>query len=63
LIDREIVLDTLQYLVVRDGQIFELPTVFMTRKYDVRFHPYSNFAGLARESRWHLGVRANAATQ
>ncbi len=54
LVDLELLTDTMQYLVVRDWQIFEPHVKFMTSRYDVTFNPYSNFQWLANEIRGRL---------
>ena len=60
LIDREIVLDTLQNLVVRDCQVYEPHAKFVTEKYGVRLHAYGNFGWLANEVVRHFEARARA---
>lgn len=55
LIDVDILTDVLQYLVVRDWQIFEPHATFLKAKYGVSYSPYSNFAWLAKETERRLG--------
>ena len=50
LVDLGLLTDTLQYLVVRDWQVFEPHARFISRRYPVNFNAYSNFQWLAEES-------------
>lgn len=55
LVDLEVLLETLQYIVVRDWQVFEPHVEFLKERYGVSFHPYANFQWLAREASRHYG--------
>lgn len=57
LVDKEIVLDTLQYLVVRDWEVYAPHVTFVAKQYGVRFNAFSNFEWLATEARAHLDRR------
>lgn len=54
LVDLELVLDTLQYLVVRDWQVFEPHAKFVTSKYEVPFNAWGRFEWLAERAKEHL---------
>ncbi len=54
LVDLELVLDTLQYLVVRDWQVFEPHAKFVTSKYQVPFNAWGRFRWLAEQATIHL---------
>ncbi|HYM39861.1 MAG TPA: DUF4760 domain-containing protein [Thermoplasmata archaeon] len=54
LVDLELVLDTLQYLVVRDWQVFEPHAKFVTSKYEVPFNAWGRFEWLAARAKEHL---------
>lgn len=54
LVDLELVLDTLQYLVVRDWDVFAPHAAFVTSKYSVPFKAWGRFEWLAQEARVHL---------
>jgi len=54
LVDLELVLDTLQYLVVRDWQAFEPHAKFVTSKYQVPFDAWGRFHWLAEQAKVHL---------
>ena len=54
LVDLELVLDTLQYLVVRDWQIFAPHAAFIKSKYDVSFDAWGRFEWLAAQAKEHL---------
>jgi hypothetical protein len=58
LVDLELLTDVLQYLIVRDWEIFEPHVKFLIPRYDLNFDPYSNFRWLAIESRKRLESRA-----
>jgi hypothetical protein len=57
IVDLEMVLDSLQYIVVRDWQVFEPHAQFIAKRYAVDFSAYSNFEWLAKEARLHLAHR------
>lgn len=57
LIDLDILTDVLQYLIVRDWQVFEPHAAYMRTKYDVRSNPYGNFQWLAGETQRRLEGR------
>jgi hypothetical protein len=57
IVDLEMVLDSLQYIVVRDWQVFEPHARYITERYGVDFLAYSNFEWLAKEARLHLTHR------
>ncbi len=54
LVDLELVLDTLQYLVVRDWEVFEPHAKFVTSKYQVPFNAWGRFEWLAEQAKIHL---------
>ncbi len=54
LVDLELVLDTLQYLVVRDWQVFEPHAAYIKKQYGVAFDAWGRFEWLAKEAREHL---------
>ncbi len=54
LVDLELVLDTLQYLVVRDWDVFAPHAAFVKSKYDVSFDAWGRFEWLAQEAKVHL---------
>ena len=54
LVDLELVLDTLQYLVVRDWQVFEPHAAWIKKQYDVAFDAWGRFEWLAKQARNHL---------
>ncbi len=54
LVDLELVLDTLQYLVVRDWQVFEPHARFVTSRYQVPFDAWGRFQWLAEQAKVHL---------
>lgn len=49
LIDIDLLVDTLQGLVVRDWQVFEPHAQFMAKRYAFGITPYSNFGWIAHE--------------
>jgi hypothetical protein len=57
IVDLEIVLDSLQLLVVRDWQLFEPHARYLAKEYGLEFTTYSNFEWLAKEARLHLAHR------
>jgi hypothetical protein len=57
IVDLEIVLDSLQYIVVRDWQVFEPHARFISKQYNLDYHAYSNFEWLAKEARLHMAHR------
>lgn len=57
IVDLEMVLDSLQYIVVRDWQVFEPHAKFLRERYGIDFQPYSNFEWLAKEARLHMAHR------
>jgi hypothetical protein len=57
IVDLEIVLDSLQYIVVRDWQVFEAHAKFIAKQYDLQFNTYRNFEWLAAEARLHMTHR------
>ena len=58
LVDAELLLDSLEYIVVRDWQVFEPHARFIEREYHLDAGvSYSNFHWLAEEARWHLAHR------
>ncbi len=54
LVDLELVLDTLQYLVVRDWQVFEPHADWVKSKYKVPFDAWGRFRWLAEQAQTHL---------
>lgn len=54
LVDLELVLDTLQYLVVRDWQVFEPHAAYIKKQYGVQFDAWGRFEWLAKQARAHL---------
>ena len=58
IVDLEIVLDSLQYIVVRDWQVFEPHARFMQKRYELDVSTYRNFEWLAGEARMHMAHRA-----
>ncbi len=54
LVDLELVLDTLQYLVVRDWQVFAPHAAFIHQTYGVTFDAWGRFEWLAARAREHL---------
>jgi hypothetical protein len=56
-VDLEIVLDSLQYIVVRDWQVFEPHASYISGQYKLDFNTYSNFKWLAEEARLHMEHR------
>ncbi len=54
LVDLELVLDTLQYLVVRDWEVFEPHARFVKSNYGVSFDAWGRFEWLAGEAKAHL---------
>ncbi|HZY69709.1 MAG TPA: hypothetical protein VFF67_01865 [Thermoplasmata archaeon] len=59
-VDLALVLDTLQYIVVRDWELFAPHVAFITKRYGVTYDAYGNFRWLAQEEREHLARRAPA---
>lgn len=57
IVDLEMVLDSLQYIVVRDWQVFEPHAVYIRERYGVDFQAYANFEWLAKEARLHMAHR------
>ncbi|MCI4325588.1 MAG: hypothetical protein L3K00_06885 [Thermoplasmata archaeon] len=57
IVDLEMVLDSLQYIVVRDWQVFEPHARYISQRYGIDFLAYSNFEWLAKEARLHLAHR------
>lgn len=62
LVDLELVLDTLQYLVVRDWEVFAPHAAFVKSKYNVHFDAWGRFEWLAQEARRHLEREHTAAS-
>ncbi len=62
LVDLELVLDTLQYLVVRDWEIFAPHAAFVKSRYKVPFNAWGRFEWLAQEAKLHL-AREHAAAK
>lgn len=58
IVDLEIVLDSLQYIVVRDWQVFEPHARYIAKQYKLDVNTYSNFEWLAVEARLHMAHRA-----
>ncbi len=54
LVDLELILDTLQYLVVRDWEVFAPHAAFVKSKYNVAFDAWGRFQWLAQEAKAHL---------
>ena len=54
LVDLELVLDTLQYLVVRDWQVFEPHAAWIKGRYGVAFDAWGRFEWLAGKAKDHL---------
>ncbi len=54
LVDLELALDTLQYLVVRDWQVFEPHAAYIKKQYDVSFDAWGRFEWLAGQAKAHL---------
>ena len=54
LVDLELVLDTLQYLVVRDWQVFAPHAAFIKSQYGVTFDAWGRFEWLAGQAKEHL---------
>ncbi len=54
LADLELVLDTLQYLVVRDWQVFQPHAEFVKSQYKVTFDAWARFRWLAEQAQLHL---------
>jgi hypothetical protein len=57
IVDLEMVLDSLQYIVVRDWQVFEPHARYISKRYGLDFLAYANFEWLAKEARLHLAHR------
>jgi hypothetical protein len=57
IVDLEIVLDSLQYIVVRDWQVFEPHARFIAKQYGLDYNTYANFEWLAKEARLHMAHR------
>jgi hypothetical protein len=57
LVDIELLVDTFQYLIVRDWQIFEPHARYIQGRYNIRFNAYANFEWLATETRQRLDAR------
>jgi hypothetical protein len=57
LVDLDLLTDVLQYLIVRDWEIFEPHVQFLRTRYNVAYDPYSNFRWLADESRRRFATR------
>jgi|HubBroStandDraft_4_1064222.scaffolds.fasta_scaffold68938_1 hypothetical protein len=57
IVDLEVVLDSLQYLVVRDWQLFEPHARFIAKEYGLTYNTYGNFEWLAKEARLHMTHR------
>ncbi|HXQ93756.1 MAG TPA: hypothetical protein VN864_01090 [Thermoplasmata archaeon] len=57
IVDLEIVLDSLQYIVVRDWQVFEPHAEFLSKRYGLEYNTYTNFRWLAEEARMHMEHR------
>ncbi|HEV8050090.1 MAG TPA: hypothetical protein VGP88_05810 [Thermoplasmata archaeon] len=57
-VDLEIVLDSLQYIVVRDWQVYEPHTAFLSKMYNLEYNTYTNFKWLAEEARLHMEHRS-----
>jgi hypothetical protein len=58
IVDLETVLDSLQFIVVRDWQVFEPHAAFIASKYDLDIKTYRNFEWLAVEARLHMAHRS-----
>ncbi len=54
LVDLELVLDTLQYLVVRDWQVFAPHAEYVKAQYQVPFDAWGRFRWLAEQAEAHL---------
>ncbi len=54
LVDLELALDTLQYLVVRDWEVFAPHAAFVKSQYRVRFDAWGRFEWLAKQAQVHL---------
>ena len=54
LVDLELALDTLQYLVVRDWQVFKPHAEFVTSRYQLAVHAWGRFEWLAEQAQAHL---------
>jgi len=54
LVDLELVLDTLQYLVVRDWEVFAPHAAFVKSQYQVQFDAWGRFEWLAGQAKAHL---------
>jgi hypothetical protein len=63
LVDVDLLADVLQYLVVRDWQIYEPHVKFLLGHYDINFDPYANFRWLAEETQKRLSARARARSE
>ena len=57
IVDLEMVLDSLQYIVVRDWQVFEPHAAYIRERYGLDFQAYANFEWLAKEARLHMAHR------
>jgi len=57
IVDLEIVLDALQYIVVRDWQVFEPHARYIAKQYGLDVNTYANFEWLAKEARLHMAHR------
>ncbi|MCI4321752.1 MAG: hypothetical protein L3K18_01245 [Thermoplasmata archaeon] len=58
IVDLETVLDSLQFIVVRDWQVFEPHAAFIASRYDLDVKTYRNFEWLAVEARLHMAHRS-----
>jgi hypothetical protein len=58
LVDLDLLTDVLQYLIVRDWEVFEPHIKFLVGRLGVNFDPYSNFGWLAYEARSRLAGQA-----
>jgi hypothetical protein len=57
LVDLDLLTDVLQYLIVRDWEVYAPHAKFIGEKYPVSFEPYSNFRWLASETQKRLALR------
>lgn len=62
LVDLELVLDTLQYLVVRDWEVFAPHAAFIKEQYHVPFDAWGRFEWLAQEAKIHLAKEHTSGT-
>jgi hypothetical protein len=60
LVDLDLLTDVLQYLIVRDWEVFEPHAKFIRESYKVQFDPYSNFRWIANETQKRLAPRTQA---